>query len=312
MSVSKTLDDLWCEKYRPQKLEDLCLHPKLRERIESWGKESIPHLLLVGAAGIGKTTLARILVQDILDCDYLYINASDENGVETMRSKVSGFVQTKSLNGHIKVVILDEADSISPEGQNILRNMMESYADTARFILTGNYAHKIRTPIQSRCQRLDITFSIKDAVIRCFTILQKEGISFNQEEKGKLFEIIKRYFPNLRTVIQSLQECWVNNQWAFNESVDNSQLAAQIYHGIVYKKSLETRKFLIENEQLFNSDWDQLLKDLLNYIYEVKELDEYLKKNMIITIADHLEKATRVMDKEINFIACVFTLENME
>jgi DNA polymerase III delta prime subunit len=142
--------NLWIEKYRPQTLDDMCLSDSIRAFFSSFTNE-IPHFLFTGNPGTGKTTISRIIVQDILKCDYLYINASDETGIDNIRVKVSGFVQTKSFDGGIKVVVLDEADGLSKEAQKCLRNLMEDYAKVARFILTANYRHKIIAPLQSRC-----------------------------------------------------------------------------------------------------------------------------------------------------------------
>ena len=302
-----TINDLWCEKYRPKTLDEMCLDKPIRDRIEAWGTK-IPHLLLLGHAGIGKTTLARIFIQEILKCDYLYINASDENGVETMRTKVSGFVQTKSFDGNIKVVVLDEADSISLAGQDILRNMMESYADTARFILTGNYKHKISTPIKSRCQSIELKYSLRDAVGRCISIAKTEGCIFEKEDPKKISELVRRFFPDLRLCINELQKCCIGGHLIFSESINNEELVNSIWKNITTSKTLELRKYLIQNEQLFNSDWDTLMKSILDTLYDL-DIEDFLKKRMIIIIADHLEKSTRVIDKEINFTSCVLSLE---
>ena len=300
---------LLVEKYRPQTLNDLCLSQDIKDLILSWGTE-IPHLLFCGQAGGGKTSLARIIVQDILKCDYLYINASDENGVDTIRTKVTGFVQTKSFNGNIKVVILDEADGLSLEGQKCLRNLMESYADITRFILTGNYKHKINVALQSRCQSLDIRPSQKDALIRCLYILKEEGIDTTLDDKKAVQALVKQYFPDLRKCINEIQKCVIGDKFFIQNKLDNNPTLELIWENLKNKKSLETRKFLIQNDGLFNSDWDQLLVDLLNYIYNINIKDSE-KKSMIMTIADHLDKASRVIDKEINFFACMLNLENV-
>ncbi len=304
-----THKNLWVEKYRPKTLEDLCLAESIRSKIIDWGNE-IPHLLFIGNAGVGKTTLARILVQNVLDCDYLYINASDENGIDTIRTKVTGFVQTKSIDGNIKVVVLDEADGLTKDGQKCLRNLMESYASTARFILTGNYKHKVISAIQSRCQSFDLVPTLKDAVRRCFQILAIEGIPTTQEQKKQVITLVKRYFPDIRTCIGELSKNCVNGELNIIDKVDNSELCALIFKGIQAKSSLKTRKYLIEHEEAFNSDWDQLLTDLLNYIYE-QPITNLVKTQMIIEIAEHLDKATRVIDKEINVFACLLNLDNI-
>ena len=266
--------------------------------------------MLVGPPGGGKTTIARIIVEDILQCDYLYINASDENGIDTIRNKVLGFVQTKSLNGNVKVVILDEIDFGTGNFQAALRNLMESYANTARFILTGNYKHKIIPALQSRCQSMDIRPSLKDAVTRCLHILKEEGIETTLKDKQNVVVLVKQYFPDLRKCINELDKSCIDGILDIKSKTDNNPVLETIWTNLQNNNSLKTRKYLIQNDGIFNSDWDQLLVDLLNYIYAIK-LDDSKKKAMILTIADHLDRASRVNDKEINFFACLLNLENV-
>jgi DNA polymerase III delta prime subunit len=300
--------NLWIEKYRPKTLEDLCISDDIKGLIVGWG-DDIPHLLLIGHAGVGKTTLSRILVEDLLKCDFLYINASDENGIDTIRNKVTGFVQTKSLDGNLKVVILDEADGLTIDGQKCLRNLMESYANTARFILTGNHRHKISTALQSRCQSLDLRPDLRSAVGRCLHILDKEGIKINKEQAQQVVDLVKQNFPDLRKCIGELSKNCVGGVFKLVKKESTDELLNLIWKNLKSKKGLDTRKYLIENDALFNSDWDQLLTNLLNYVY-VQRIEDANKKAMVITIADYLDKTTRVADKEINFFACILSLED--
>lgn len=304
-----THQNLWIEKYRPKTLDDLCLSDTIRAKILDWGSE-IPHILLIGNTGVGKTTLAQILVQNVLDCDYLYINASDENGIDTIRTKVTGFVQTKSFDGNIKVVILDEADGLTKDSQKCLRNLMESYSTTARFILTGNYKHRVIGALKSRCQSLTLTPNLKDTVRRCIQILLAEGITTTTEQKHQVVDLVKRFMPDIRECIGELSKNCVNGQLNIVDRVDNTKLCSSIFKGIQTKRSLDTRKYLIEHEDLFNGDWDQLLSDLLNYIY-AQPIDDMTKKGMCIVIAEHLVHSTVVIDKEINVFACLLNLETV-
>ena len=160
-----TISDIWCEKYRPSTLNEIVLDKNTKTYFNKVQEENnIPNVLFVGKPGIGKTSLAKIIVNSILKCQYLYINASDENGIDTIRTKVLNFAQTQSLFGNIKVIILDECDGLSIDAQKALRNSIEEYHDLTRFILTANYKHKIIPALQSRCQVFDINYDKNDYI----------------------------------------------------------------------------------------------------------------------------------------------------
>ena len=304
----KNLSELWVEKYRPKKLQDLCVDEEIAEVLSSFNRDNIPHLLLTGPPGTGKTTLAKILVTDILGCDYLYINASDENGIDTIRNKVTGFIQTKSFDGGLKVVILDEGDFLSQSSQGALRNLIETFSSNARFIITGNYKHKISSPIQSRCQSLELKTTIKDVAKRCLDILEKENIQTSQEEKKKLISLVRGYYPDMRKCINEMQKYCIGGVLTIPEIKNSNIISSKILEEIKEKRTLELRKYLIQNEELFNSDWQRLLIDLLEEVY-VSDVEDITKKAMIVTIADFIEKSSRVIDLEINAFACILALE---
>lgn len=298
---------LWIEKYRPQTLSDVCLDDETRTYFEQF-EDEIPHLLFVSEAGRGKTTMARILVKDILKCDYHYINASDKNGIDTIRSEITGFVQTKSFDGGIKVVILDEADGLSPEAQRSLRNLMEEYSDSARFILTANYKHKIITPLVSRCTSVAFNIPIKDVVRRCVEILKNENVKFSAD--ANLINFIKGTYPDIRLTISSLQKNVINGVLQLSEIDDNSELLNKVYNDCSSGNVLNLREYLIQNYEEFDNDYEQLLRDFLNLLYS-KTIDESKKKNAICVLADGIYKNYFVVDKEINAFACLLAVEDV-
>ena len=299
-------DKIWVEKYRPAKLDDLILDDKSL-RVVSQFKDEIPNLLFVGSPGTGKTTLARIIVNDILGCNYLYINASDESGIDTIRHNITNFAQTKSFDGGIKVVVLDEADGLTSQAQAALRNTMETYAKYCRFILTANYKHKIIPALQSRCQSLDLKPVVEQAAKRCFNILKQENVKVSDEQKKKFVRLVKRLFPDLRKTINEIQKSVIDGELCIDSNGSDSELLSSVFEGIK-KDSLKVRKYLIENEDRFQGDYDTLLANLLDHIYS-QPIDEFKKKQMITIIADHLYKTAFIVDKEINCFACLVALE---
>ena len=175
------ISDIWCEKYRPSTLDEIVLDKSTRNYFTKVREEeSIPNVLFVGRPGIGKTTLAKVIVNDLLKCQYLYINASDENGIDTIRTKVLNFAQTKSLFGNIKIIILDECDGLSLDAQKALRNSIEEYHDLTRFVLTANYKHKIIPALQSRCQVFDINYDKTEYMSKLISIVKAENVKINK------------------------------------------------------------------------------------------------------------------------------------
>ena len=302
-------NNLLVEKYRPAKLADMVLSDSNRKYFESITDE-IPNLLFVGTPGLGKTTLARILVNDILQCQYLYINASDENGIDTIRSKVVGFSQTKSLDGNHKVVILDEADGITIDGQRALRNTMEEYSSMTRFILTANYKHKIIPAIQSRTQFFDLMPPLDDVVKRVVDIVKEEGIKIDSKQKVNFVNIIKQSYPDIRKVLNNVQKATINGKFNVEHSIDNKEIVNVINKHIQEKNSLKLRKYLIENENEFQGDYHNLMKQYLNFVYDSNLTDEK-KREYIIVLSEHMYKDVFVLDKEINAFACWVNLEKI-
>jgi len=302
-------NNLWVEKYRPKTIDEMVLSSENRAYFNTL-KEEVPNLLFVGTPGIGKTTIAKIIVQDILKCQYLYINASDENGIDTIRSKVCGFSQTKSLDGSIKIVILDEADGITIDGQRALRNTMEEYSSFTRFILTANYKHKIIPAIQSRTQYFDLNPSVQDVLSRIVYILRTENIEVPTTERVNLARVIKDNYPDIRKIINTIQKYSVSGVLHIKDTADRNDIVTKINNHLVSKKVLELRKFLIENENEFQGDYASLLKHYLNFIYNSDTKPDN-KRQMIVIISEYLYRDAFVLDKEINAFACFCQLEKL-
>lgn len=300
--------NLWIEKYRPQTLDDVCLDDETRAYFKKFEDEAIPHLLFVADAGRGKTTMARILVKDILKCDYHYINASDKNGIDNIRTEITGFVQTKSFDGGIKVVVLDEADGLSQDAQRCLRNLMEEYSESARFILTANYKHKIIKALESRCVSVQFNPPLKDVARRCIEVLKKENVQFSADKD--LISFIKGWYPDVRKAISSLQKCVVDGVLKLPKVRENSELMTRIYNDCVNNHVLDLRAYLIEHEEEFDNDYEQILRDFLNFIYG-RKLDDAKKKNTIAILADGIYKSYFVVDKEINAFATLLEVEEI-
>lgn len=303
--MSDFFKQLWVEKYRPQTLSDLTLSDSNREYFEKI-TDTIPHLLFCSPPGQGKTTLAKILVKDILKCQYLYINASDENGVDSIRNKVITFSQTRSLDGKTKVVILDEADNLSSDAQRILRNVMEEYNSTTRFILTANYFHRIVEPLTSRCQIFDLTTDINRYAERILWILKQENIT---NLPPTIAGFLKTRFPDFRRAINDLQKFCVSGAFRIRQEASLS-FAQEIFNNLVEGMDIFLlRGKVIENEQKFGSDYQKLLKDLFNSCFN-SSLKESYKKITLLYISEAMYRDNFVLDHEINFYSCLIQLSN--
>ena len=308
-------NDLLVERYRPQILDELVLSPENKKYFQSLqNKKEIPNLLFIGLPGIGKTSLAKIIVKDILKCQYLYINASDESGIDVIRNKIKSFAQTRSIDGKIKICILDEADGLSNIGgqsnaQSALRNLMEEYSGTTRWILTANYKHKIIPALQSRCQDFDLgTPPINECIKRCIEILKLEKIKVAESEKGKLIELIRGQYPDLRKTINTLQKCTISGELHITEQADNKDFAVKVLQKIRSKIDItDLRRYTISNELSFENDYHSLLRGLLDAVFE-SDLDIEKKRMAMIVIAEGLYQHAFVMDKEISCYSCLLKL----
>ena len=206
-------NSLFVEKYRPSTLDDIILTDENYAVFNQFkNKEEIPNLLFAGAPGIGKTSLAKIIVKDLIDCNYLYINASDENDIESIREKCVPYAKQRPTKGKINVIILDECDGLLQESQRALRNIIEEYSKITRWILTCNYIHRIIPALQSRCQNFDLTPPVLEVVKRCADILNYEKISLTEENRDYFIKLIKKDYPDIRKCINNIQKYSVNGR----------------------------------------------------------------------------------------------------
>ena len=287
---------LWVEKYRPTKLEDYVGNEHLKSKVEGYLESGdVPHLLLYGKAGTGKTTLAKLIVKSI-DCDYMIINASDENNVDTVRNKVKNFASSMGFKKW-KVIILDEFDYMSANAQAILRNLMETFSAHCRFILTCNYVEKVIEPIQSRCQTFQIIPPTKkDVAIQMSKILKAESIEFDPKE---LVPIVDAGYPDIRKVINTCQM----NSHKGKLKVDVQNLLENDYKSKVIdilKSNDDKRNKYMKLRQAIIDSKATDFTDLFTLLYD--KVDEYASDNtsgVILILGDSVAKSAVAIDKEI-------------
>ena len=295
---------LWVEKYRPTTLDGYVGNEVIKNKIEDYLKQgSIQNLLLHGVAGTGKTTLAKLLVKNI-DCDYLYINASDERGIDTIREKIQPFALSMGFND-VKIVILDEADYLTPQAQATLRHTIEACSSTTRFILTCNYLERIISPLQSRCQTFEIIPPSKREVWqKCKTILNDENISSSPKE---VEPIVDAHYPDIRKIINTLQGSIIDNEVkADHGSLKNTQLGGLVVDALIRKAKLS------EIRQILADSGAREFDDLFKYIYDKSStLFGDREGEAILIIAKYQYEYTFVLEKEICIAAMINKLLNI-
>jgi replication factor C small subunit len=298
-------NSLWVEKYRPDTLEGYVGNEHILEKVKIYiQNEDVPHLLLYGQAGTGKTTLAKIITNQI-DCDLMYINASDENSVDAVRDKIRGFASSMGFRKW-KVIILDEADYLTPNAQAALRNLMETFSASTRFILTCNFVEKVIDPIQSRCQTFAITPpSKKDVAKRLNDILTAEGVEF---EMSDLAFTVNSGYPDIRRVLNAAQRQVINGKLVIDkQSTLEANYTEKVVQELMSNNDAKTK--FTNVRQIIADSGVKSFEPLYRTLYD--RVDDYGKGKVgqtILNIADGQYKDTMVVDKEINVMAMMLNI----
>ena len=298
MVISNKAHTLLVEKYRSAKLEDYVGNENIKATISKYlSQNDIQNLIFYGPPGTGKTTLAKLIVNN-LNCDHLYINASDERGIETIRDKVSGFASSASFKP-LKVIILDEADFLTIQAQASLRNVIETFSRSTRFILTCNYIERIIDPLQSRCQVLKIVPpSMREVASHIAGILDNENIEWAKETLGP---IVKQYYPDIRKILGTAQLSTIDNKLVLDKSIlVSNNYIEQVINELKTGKNWKTIRQIIADSNI--NDYDELFKALYDNVSTYAPQSEGL---VTIYINEHSYQANFRIDKEINMMACI-------
>ena len=296
---------LWVEKYRPQKITDCILPESIKKTfIEFVGQKEIPNLLLAGGSGVGKTTVARALCEE-LHSDYIIINGSEESGIDVLRTKIKQFASTVSLQGGTKVVILDEADYLNPQStQPALRGFIEEFHRNCRFIFTCNFKNRIIEPLHSRCSVIEFKINgnknqlAHEFMGRAESILKEEQIGFDDKV---IAELIMKHFPDWRRVLNELQRYSVSGTIDSGILVNLAEVNLTELMSFLKKKEFgKVRQWVVNN---IDNDPVKVFRKVYEKLYEYMKPESI--PNAVIILGDYQYKSAFVADQEINLLACL-------
>jgi DNA polymerase III delta prime subunit len=295
---------LFTEKYRPKTIDECILPDRLKTPFQEYvNQNNIPNLLLSGGAGVGKTTVAKAMCEEI-GCDYMIINGSDENGVDVVRYKITNYASSMSLSGGRKVIIIDEADYLSPNAQAAFRNAIEEFASNCSFIFTCNYKNKLIDPLHSRCAVVDFTLKNNEKTQmagqffkRIQSILQSEEIDYDDKV---IVELIKKHFPDFRRIINEIQ------RYSQFGKIDGGILShiVEVSLGDIIKY-IKDKDFGAIRKWVASNDIDAttFFRKIYDNLYDV--LKPQSIPQAVIILADYQYKQAFVADTEINTVACL-------
>jgi DNA polymerase III delta prime subunit len=299
-------ESLWVEKFRPKTIADCILPEEYKKTFQSYvDRKEIPHLILCGSAGVGKTTVAKALCDEV-GCDFLMINGSDESGIDTFRMKIKNYASSMSLMGGKKVIIIDEADYLNPNStQPAMRAAMEEFAHNCTFIMTCNYKNRIIEPLHSRCAVIEFKIRNEDKpkmasmfMKRAANILKEEKVPF---EPAVLAEVVKKHFPDFRRVLNELQ------RYSASGKIDTGILAnvadvslAELVKALKEQNFSGMRKWVADNG---NDDPVRLYRKIYDSLYDI--MDKSTIPNAVLILARYQYQAAFCADQELNLTACL-------
>jgi DNA polymerase III delta prime subunit len=300
------IESLWVEKYRPRTIEDCILPEELKSTFRQYvERKEIPNLLLCGTAGVGKTTIAKALCEEI-GCDYMMINGSDESGIDTFRTKIKTYASSVSFNGGKKVIIIDEADYLNANStQPAMRNAMEEFAHNCTFIMTCNYKNRIIEPLHSRCAVIEFKLKVADKakmaaqfLKRALNILESEKVEY---DKAVVAEVVRKHFPDYRRVLNELQRYSVSGK--IDAGILSSVADISINELV---KAMKTKDFGSMRKWVAENAYDDSSK-VFRKIYD--SLYDHMNRNSIpaaiVILARYQYQAAFVADQELNMVACL-------